>query len=583
MLKKRSVAFLLFCCVSLCNYAQKEYAFLLHKPYEQRCYLIDSLFYPVTSQYDTLALASKLEQVSKLAQQEGDDELYLEMKYRQFRFTSSHLPNTLLENQLLELAEQARKKNHLQLEIKFIDLLAWRYHLNNNISGSIEQYLNVYYLMKQIPVAEFPDKPDYLYNDLGSIYYGLENYDNAKAVLLEASKLPFYSVPRSVKARGLINVNTTLGLIYRITARYDSAVFYFTNAYATALQAQDSVWIGIAGGNIGITYFLQKRYNEAIPLLENDVRLSTLYKEYGNAANSLLKLAEINFIQHNRLVAYQQMARVRELTTPASTDFYPHLNSYYLLMAQLYNAEQNTGMAYRYADSALQLKDTLFQLKSAVKLAQAQQKTDIEHHKLEVAALEQQQKIQTLVRNGLLGALVLLVVITLLLVSRQRLLKKQKQFSETRRKQAQQDLADARKQLQNFTVNIREKNELIERLTVEMVNLQTNLNEEAIDYRQNTLSQLRRSTILTEEEWETFKTSFEKVYPAWFDGIKKKLPGLSAADLRFMVLSKLQFSPREMASVLGISPASIRVSRHRIRKKYNLTEEESLELLAAEV
>ena len=124
---------------------------------------------------------------------------------------------------------------------------------------------------------------------------------------------------------------------------------------------------------------------------------------------------------------------------------------------------------------------------------------------------------------------------------------------------------------------------MIERLTTEMVNLQAHLNNEAIDYRKNTLEQLRQHTILTEEAWESFRTSFEKVYPTWFDGIRRKLPGLSAADLRFMALSKLKFSPREMATVLGISPASIRVSRHRIRKKYNLTEEESLELLAEEV
>ena len=584
MITKRGFAFFIFCCLSLCAFAQKDYAFLLHKRYEQRCRLIDSLFYPITKHYDTVALANELQQVSLFATQEKDEELYLEIEYQKLRSTTGKVPDNRVEKRLQNLIQQARRKNYPQLEIQAIYQLAFYYYvICNNVGASVEQYLNAYYLMKQMPVARFPDKRDYVYNDLASIYYGLEDYDNAKAILLEADKLPFYPVPYAIKLRGLINVDNTLGLIYRITARYDSAVFYFKKAHAIALQGKDSVWVGIAGGNIGITYFLQKRYAEALPLLENDVRLSTLYKEYGNAANSLLKLAEINLIQHNKVTAYQQMVQVRELTTPASTDFYPHLNSYYLLMARLYSADGNTGMAYRYADSALMLRDTLFQLKSAVGLAKARQKTDIEHHRLEVATLEQEQKIQTLVRNGLLSMLVLLIIITLLLVSRQRLLKKQKQFAETRRQQAQQSLDEARKQLQNFTASIREKNELLERLTAEMDNLQTNLNKEAIDYRQNTLSQLRQHTILTEEEWESFKTSFEKVYPAWFEAIKKKLPGLSAADLRFMALSKLKFTPREMASVLGISPASIRVSRHRIRKKYNLTEEESLELLAEEV
>ena len=457
MTKLTNILLLVFSCVFSCTSAQNNYSVLLHKPYEQRCYLIDSLFYP-TANYDTLVLAGRLKQVAIFARQEGDEELYLEMEYRKLRFASSWQPGSRTRKQIQELISQVRTNGYQQLEIQAVDLLASYYHyIENNLGASVEQYLNAYYLMKQVPVARFPDKRDYLYNDLASIYYGLEDYDNAKAILLEANTLPFYPVPRSIKARGLMNVDNTLGLIYRITTQYDSAISFFKKAHTIALQEKDSAWVGIAGGNIGITYFLQKRYAEAIPLLENDVRLSILYGEYGNAANSLLKLADINLIQNNKQVAYRQMARVRELTTPLATDFYPHLNSYYLLMARLYDASGNIRLAYRYADSALQIKDTLFQLKSAVGIARAQQKTNIEHHKLEVTALEQRQKIETLVRNSLLGALMLLVIITLLLVSRQRLLKKQKQFAEDRRQQAQQDLADASKQLIIFTTNIREK------------------------------------------------------------------------------------------------------------------------------
>ncbi len=116
-----------------------------------------------------------------------------------------------------------------------------------------------------MPLNEFPNKRDYVYNDLASIYYQLGDYDNAKKFLQEADTLPIYAVPHFAKMRGAINVSNTLALIYRNTSRYDSAEYYFRKAYNIAVKENDSIWVGIAGGNIGITYFLQKRYTGAIP------------------------------------------------------------------------------------------------------------------------------------------------------------------------------------------------------------------------------------------------------------------------------------------------------------------------------
>lgn len=245
MITKRCITFWIFCCLSFCAHAQKDFNFLLNKPYEQRCRLIDSLFYPTTYPRDILALAKKLDQVSTLAEQAKDKELYLEVLHLKLRFATSQPAKGFIEKGLKELIQQAEKSNYLQVQIKAIDLYAWRCYLNNNVGASIEQYLNAYYLMRQLPAMQFPDKRDYLYNDLASIYYGLEDYDNAKALLLEANALPFYPVPLFIKTRGIINVNNTLGLIYRITTQYDSAVFYFKKAYAVASQAKDSAWVGV--------------------------------------------------------------------------------------------------------------------------------------------------------------------------------------------------------------------------------------------------------------------------------------------------------------------------------------------------
>ncbi|MES2774390.1 MAG: tetratricopeptide repeat protein [Bacteroidota bacterium] len=573
---------LVFYSFCLAAKAQSPYNFLLHKTYAERFYALDSIFRSGPLAKDSIALFRELDKLAALAGQEKDEELAIEAPlirclhrlHKVYRNTKPY------ERELLALMKQAEELKSVQLKIRIQNCLGFYYReRTSNYGASIEAYLQAYQLIRHLPVTVLPDKINYVYNDLSAMYYYLGDYNNAKQLLREVDTVPVY--PRNFfgKTRLRINQSNTLALIYRKTGRYDSAEFFFKKAHRIALEEKDSVWVGIAGGNIGITYFLQHRYAEAIPLLEEDVRLSILGNEKGNAANSLLKLAAISLEIGNIPKAREQLSRSRSLVKRGSQN-YQHLAEYYPLMARLAALERNNELAYRYSDSSLVAKDSIQVQEHAVLLARAQQKIDIESHKLEVQGLENQQKMQMVVRNWLLSILGMLAAIILLLVSRQRLLKRQRHFAEQQRIQAQNELVGARQQLQSFTTSIREKNELIDRLTNEMEIRQTPLDEDAIGFRQETIAQLRHSTILTEDEWTAFRTNFEKVYPEWFGDIRKKLPGLSAADLRFLTLTKLQFNAREMAAVLGISPSSLRMSRHRLRKKYHLSEEESIELLA---
>ncbi|MEJ7684517.1 MAG: hypothetical protein WKG06_43050 [Segetibacter sp.] len=65
--------------------------------------------------------------------------------------------------------------------------------------------------------------------------------------------------------------------------------------------------------------------------------------------------------------------------------------------------------------------------------------------------------------------------------------------------------------------------------------------------------------------------------------MREKFPDLSPAELRLLILTKLNLSAREMANMLGISIDAIRKSRYRLRKKLNLEEESNLEELIQQV
>jgi DNA-binding CsgD family transcriptional regulator len=69
---------------------------------------------------------------------------------------------------------------------------------------------------------------------------------------------------------------------------------------------------------------------------------------------------------------------------------------------------------------------------------------------------------------------------------------------------------------------------------------------------------------------------FEKVHHSFFDNLKKKFPDLSQSDLKLCALISLNLSSKDMAELMGISPESVKMARHRLRKKLDLATEENL-------
>src|SRR5699024_5481844 len=97
------------------------------------------------------------------------------------------------------------------------------------------------------------------------------------------------------------------------------------------------------------------------------------------------------------------------------------------------------------------------------------------------------------------------------------------------------------------------------------------------------LQEIENSTLLTDKDWIEFKRLFEQVHPGYIRRLKEAHPGLTASQIRYMVLTKLKFSRKEMAAILGISPESLRVTWYRIRKKLDLPKDTQADKLAGEI
>lgn len=239
---------------------------------------------------------------------------------------------------------------------------------------------------------------------------------------------------------------------------------------------------------------------------------------------------------------------------------YLHFNSvanyftplkFYRNCAKFYETKNDLGNAFRFSKLAETLQDSLNRRNDAHKLESIKQRHEAEKYISQINLIEREKQLQKWLKNA--AILIMLLVTGLAFVNYRRILHK--------RKLALQALEEAKNTLAVLTNSFREKSEFADNLRLEMERL-SNTGE-----RSEYLEKLTHSTILTEEDWLQFRTLFEKVHPHFIDEQKRQIPGLTTAELRLLVLEKLQLSTSEMANMLGVSRNTINQTKLRLRKK----------------
>ena len=543
----------------------------MHKPYGARYHYIDSL----KQQYKDSSLASfaNLTTVlSEWAARHGDEELAAEfsLAMMRWRFDNVYLDDGKdIERNLLSLLSHVHRIGARYAEAGATQILGSLYRHQKKFGQAIEQYISAYNLYSGYGLDEFPPKRSYVY-EMGSMYMFYGESDKALRFLREAERLP-----ETYSGNFDNPIDNSIGILYRRKEQYDSAIWYFRKILARASHDRQREWQGIAKGNIGVCYLRQKNYKDAIPLLEEDISTSLEMHQVKNAVASMYYLASLHFEQHEFDRAGALLHRA--LDTAERRQFWPDYKlaeEIFLLLSQVYAAQHDIAKAYVYLDSERVAKDSLMAQLMDQGLAKATERVEMVQRKLEQERVQGELRLQETIRNCLLGGIVLISVIGMLFINRQRLKRKK---AEAEKKNAESELNTAQKLLDNFRQSVQEKNNLLEQFEGEIALLR---NSGTAQVDEDVLLKLQQSTILTDEQWEDFRVLFEKVHKGFFRRVKEKMPELTFTEIRFLALSKLKLSPREMASMLGISVNSIRNYRLRLRRKLELDEEASIEQIA---
>ncbi len=207
--------------------------------------------------------------------------------------------------------------------------------------------------------------------------------------------------------------------------------------------------------------------------------------------------------------------------------------------------------ALRYTQLARVLQDSLDQRNDIRKFERIRQRLAAEKYAEQLHLLEGEKEIQKWLSNAAFALLALLLLATYYWLRSQRHVRRQKEV----------ELGVAQNGLTAMMNGFQEKSALAENLRLEMGKMAAN------SERPQYLEQLVHSTILTNDDWLRFRNIFEKVHPDFIAELKLLHPGLTPAELRYLVLEKLGLSTHEMANMLGVSDNTIRQTRVRFRRK----------------
>ena len=562
-----------------------QYGYIFKTPFPKQIHLLDS----VCIRLAKLDSPTFYKEIAKLRTAAAKTDNYTRLNLERAILSVKTDEGYELETAVLngeKMIKEAMKVNAPEIAAVQYMTLGFYYELKKqNLGKAFENYLKAYTLLEKIPEEKLPPRQYALYV-VSQAYYRYSDFANALKLSLRADK--------TFRLKTFVYVFNTdlIGMCYLKTAQYDSARVYFQRVFNNAHLMQSEVaWKGIALGNIGLTYFLQNNFNKATGYLLQAVSLTNQAEVFDNTVGFASNLSAI--YQKQNLTA--EAKKYLDICLTAAHRIGDNENYFtaYTAAASYYRYVKDAALYIAYSDSANIFNDKLAAQKDLnikYKIEMAVQNEQVKEREKSFAVEKQRQ---LLLRNAIIGFVVLLMIISLLLYNRAQIKNKSRQQQLMAQKQlAENELQASIQQLNAFTQSIREKNEFIEKASREIERVNAELNV-AKNERQGLAAQpetdnhslqlLQNSVLLTDEDWRNFTHLFEKVHEGFFQRLKQKLPGLSPAETRFAALTKLQLSNKEMASMLGVGTEAIRQIRSRLKRKLHSEAEERIEELVEKI
>ncbi|MCB0409454.1 MAG: tetratricopeptide repeat protein, partial [Flavobacteriales bacterium] len=524
------------------------------------------------------------------------------------------------QNSLIDSLSSNLENTHKSIAEKASSLkIQAQTYLNNNeflrALGADKEALLLYSILEKEV-----DRGEILLH-IGNIYQKINDYDNAIKNYLEALSLfekneESLLIPQTKKAIGELYVQLdqchlafnylfdvqsiytndsityqnefsdlfhSIGIAYGNCGNLDSSLYYFNTSMNLLALNDSSLVLGGMLNNIGAIYSKKGENKKAINYYRQSLQL---FQKLNNTNGIAVSKSNIAYVFKKQKKFSESISLYNEaLMLFEESNSLLYLRDNYYNLSEVYKEIKDYKNALYYNNLYISLDDSITNSEILGKIASLQTQFEIRKKDQELLLLEQEKQIiekdRTLKQTQqyiLIGGLIILILITFLIYRNMKISLRHNQLKQKILKQEKdeltQDLDYKNKELEEFALKIIQKNELLIKLKSDIKQIDSSLPENKEKLKE--LSSSINSSLYIEKDRKEFELQLNKTYQSFFLKLDKQFPDLSKNERRLCSLLVLDLSSKDIATILNISPESVKKNRYRLRKKLNLETDENL-------
>ncbi|MBL7728311.1 MAG: hypothetical protein JNM68_11525 [Dinghuibacter sp.] len=404
------------------------------------------------------------------------------------------------------------------------------------------------------------------------------NYNEASAYYAAAFRLPNDSIsPKQYTEfkTKLAHAMNGYGRAFYFIKKYDSSVYYLQQCMQYVVQNRLSEDIFYLASDNRFDPYLELGQYDSCRKIADELYAAGLPNDSITLLSACFMRGRIALRSGNYAEALKWSLQSEQYGLHTPKLLY---NTYKDIVAA-YEALQQKDKAVSYLEKFQELENANSKLKQKASAAFLEAESEFQKSNIRLVQVQEKHRKQVYKRNLLIVVIASLLTLAIVLTV----------YYNRRRRRSEQALQQAQAQFHFFETRYHSAEEQLAVFKEEVAGLNRKLEQlEAEQYRTTGSSEyvqrvdeLSRQIILTENDWDVFRQSFDAVYPGFFTALRIRVPGITPAEIRMACLTRLNFDPKHIAGMLGVSPDTVRKTRYRLKKRFGNEQEKPLEDLIA--
>lgn len=532
-----------------------------------------------------------MKEIRNFALQKNDADLLKELLFIERKQTMvMDFPRGERENRCLEFIADPHNSGDLFFLAFCHHELGQILFQNQNYAQAFHHDLKALEIYGKIGFDKVPNIGKILH-EIALHYYFFRDYEEVVKLMTISIEFPPFNQQLDMQRYN------NLGMSYMFLGESDKALRNLHKGLSLAKIYKSEIWEELLYGNLGELHFTKKKFDSSLfyfrknlnfnmdeddhytVKINSNVNMAKVFLEMDSVqkASNFLKTAEsiFSFLEKDPSYVGAKYVGSRQQMEVARRQYYQTKTNFLKKLGQF-------DLAIKYQDSLLDIREEIERKYNSAVAKIASNKLIILNKEMQLVQKEQEKAEERLIYIGLVFSIMVLGVLGYFYMYISRLKRKRQieklidtnRISKLEKEQSQKDLEIAKKEMSQFIAKFNKQSEIISNFEDDIKKLDGLKKNEQIQVRE-ALNKMKKVKILTDEDWINFQNNFDTVFPDFRILLKQKTPTITASEMRYLMLSKLHLSHKEMARALGISDAAIRVTWNRVRKKFNGTLEDT--------